>query len=162
MRSRSRSPSPRLRGPGLQPDLCCFLAGRDANLVTLILAGLAISSLAGAATSLVINLSPNPFAVTEIVFWLMGSFEDRSMRHALLALPFIALAMVLLLSRAGDFRALALGEDTARSLGIDLTRLRLITVGAVALGVGAGVAVSGAIGFIGLVAPHIVQAVLRG
>lgn len=146
-----------ISGAALATGLVLALAGREANLVTLILSGLAISSLAGAATSLVINLSPNPFAVTEIVFWLMGSFEDRSMRHALLALPFIALAMALLFSRAGDYRALALGDDTAQSLGVDLTRLRLVTVGAVALGVGAGVAVSGAIGFVGLVAPHIIR-----
>lgn len=139
-----------------------LLAGRRAGLVTLILAGLALSSLAGAATSLVINLSPNPFAVTEIVFWLMGSFEDRSLRHVALAAPFLAASAALLISRAGDYRALTLGEETAASLGVDVARLRLLTVAGVALGVGGAVAVSGAIGFVGLVAPHLARALVGG
>src|SRR5258706_1691211 len=66
------------------------IAGRNAGLLILILAGLAISSLAGAATALVMNLSSNPFVVLEIAFWLLGSLEDRSFRHVMLALPFIA------------------------------------------------------------------------
>ncbi|MBL8589885.1 MAG: iron ABC transporter permease [Methylobacteriaceae bacterium] len=147
---------------GLSVAALILVAGRGAGLVTLILAGLALSSLAGAATSLVINLSPNPFAVTEIVFWLMGSFEDRSMRHVALSAPFLALAALLLLSRADDYRALTLGEEAAASLGVDVARLRLITVAGVAIGVGAGVAVSGAIGFVGLVAPHLARALVGG
>lgn len=147
---------------GVSVAALLLVAGRRAGLVTLILAGLALSSLAGAATSLVINLSPNPFAVTEIVFWLMGSFEDRSLRHVGLSAPFLALAAVLLLSRGRDYRALTLGEDTAASLGVDVGRLRLVTVAGVALGVGAGVAVSGAIGFVGLVAPHLARALVGG
>jgi iron complex transport system permease protein len=139
-----------------------LLAGRRAGLVMLILAGLALSSLAGAATSLVINLSPNPFAVTEIVFWLMGSFEDRSLRHVALCAPFLAASAALLASRAGDYRALTLGEETAASLGVDVARLRLVTVAGVALGVGGAVAVSGAIGFVGLVAPHLARALVGG
>src|ERR1700675_3003986 len=65
------------------------IAGRNAALLILILAGLAISSLAGAATALVMNLSQNPFVVLEIAFWLLGSLEDRSFRHVVLGLPFI-------------------------------------------------------------------------
>ncbi|MFL6816351.1 MAG: FecCD family ABC transporter permease, partial [Bradyrhizobium sp.] len=65
------------------------IAGRNAGLLILILAGLAISSLAGAATALVMNLSQNPFVVLEIAFWLLGSLEDRSFQHVALALPFI-------------------------------------------------------------------------
>jgi len=122
--------------------------------VALILAGLAIGTLAGAATSIVIALSANPFAVTEIVFWMMGSFEDRSMLHVGLSLPFIIAAMAMLLSQGNGYRALVLGEDSATSLGIDVSRLRWMTLVAVAMGVGAAVAVSGAIGFVGLIAPH--------
>lgn len=133
------------------------VARRGAGLVTLILAGLAVSSLAGAATSLAINLSPNPFAVTEIVFWLMGSFEDRSMRHVALAAPFIIASIAMLFACGAGYRALTLGEETARSLGVDVARLRRLTVVGVALGVGGGVAVSGAIGFVGLVAPHLAR-----
>jgi iron complex transport system permease protein len=133
------------------------IAGRNAGLLILILAGLAISSLAGAATALVMNLSSNPFVVLEIAFWLLGSLEDRSFRHVLLALPFIAAGAVILWSRRNAFRALSLGEETAQSLGVDVGRLRLMVITGVALGVGGAVAVTGTIGFIGLVAPHLMR-----
>jgi iron complex transport system permease protein len=133
------------------------VAGRNAGLLLLILAGLAISSLAGAATALVMNLSSNPFVVLEIAFWLLGSLEDRSFRHVVLALPFIVAGAILLLSQRAAFRALSLGEETAQSLGVDVGRLRLMVISGVALGVGGAVAVSGTIGFIGLVAPHLVR-----
>jgi iron complex transport system permease protein len=133
------------------------IAGRNAGLLILILAGLAISSLAGAATALVMNLSSNPFAVLEIAFWLLGSLEDRSFRHVMLALPFIVAGAVILLSQRSAFRALSLGEETAQSLGVDVGRLRLMVITGVALGVGGAVAVTGTIGFIGLVAPHLMR-----
>jgi iron complex transport system permease protein len=133
------------------------VAGRSATIVVLVLAGLAVGTVAGAATSLAISLSPNPFAVTEIVFWLLGSLEDRSTVHVLLASPFIALASVLLIAAAPALRALALGEETAASLGVEVSRLRVMVVVAAAIGTGASVAVAGAIGFVGLVAPHLVR-----
>jgi len=133
------------------------IAGRNAGLLLLILSGLAISSLAGAATALVMNLSSNPFAALEIAFWLLGSLEDRSFRHVMLALPFIIAGAAVLISQRSAFRALSLGEETAQSLGVDVGRLRLMVIAGVALGVGGAVAVSGTIGFIGLVAPHLVR-----
>jgi iron complex transport system permease protein len=133
------------------------IAGRNAGLLLLILAGLAISSLAGAATALVMNLSSNPFAALEIAFWLLGSLEDRSFRHVNLALPFIIAGAVVLMSQRNAFRALSLGEETAQSLGVDVGRLRLLVIVGVALGVGGAVAVTGTIGFIGLVAPHLMR-----
>lgn len=133
------------------------VAGRNAGLLLLILAGLAISSLAGAATALVMNLSANPFAALEIAFWLLGSLEDRSFRHVMLALPFIAVGGAILFSQRSAFRALSLGEETAQSLGVDVGRLRLLVIFGVALGVGGAVAVTGTIGFIGLVAPHLMR-----
>jgi iron complex transport system permease protein len=136
------------------------IAGRNAGLLLLILAGLAISSLAGAATALVMNLSPNPFAALEIAFWLLGSLEDRSFRHVTLALPFIAAGAVLLMSQRSAFRALSLGEETAQSLGVNVGRLRLLVITGVALGVGGAVAVTGTIGFIGLVAPHLMRPIV--
>lgn len=134
-----------------------IIAGRNAGLLLLILAGLAISSLAGAATALVMNLSPNPFAALEIAFWLLGSLEDRSFRHVTLALPFIIAGAVILMSQRSAFRALSLGEETAQSLGVNVARLRLLVILGVALGVGGAVAVAGTIGFIGLVAPHLMR-----
>src|SRR5436305_13406052 len=133
------------------------IAGRNAGLLILILAGLAISSLAGAATALVMNLSSNPFVALEIAFWLLGSLEDRSFQHVALALPFIVTGAIILLSQRSAFRALSLGEETAQSLGVDVGRLRLLVIAGVALGVGGAVAVTGTIGFIGLVAPHLMR-----
>jgi iron complex transport system permease protein len=133
------------------------VAGRNAGLLILILAGLAISSLAGAATALVMNLSSNPFVALEITFWLLGSLEDRSFRHVMLALPFIVAGAIVLLSQRNAFRALSLGEETAQSLGVDVGRLRLWVILGTALGVGGAVAVAGTIGFIGLVAPHLMR-----
>lgn len=134
-----------------------MVAGRGAGLLLLILAGLAISSLAGAATALVMNLSSNPFAALEISFWLLGSLEDRSFRHVVLALPFILAGAMILMSQRHAFRALSLGEEAAQSLGVDVDRLRLLVIAGVALGVGGAVAVTGTIGFIGLVAPHLMR-----
>lgn len=141
--------------------LLLAVAGRNASLLLLILAGLAVSSLAGAGTALAMNLAPNPFAALEIAFWLLGSLEDRSMRHVLLAFPFIIAAAALLLSQRGAFRVLALGEETAASLGVHVERLRLVVILGVALGVGASVAVAGSIAFIGLVAPHLMRPLVR-
>jgi iron complex transport system permease protein len=134
-----------------------FISGRNAGLLILILAGLALSSLAGAATALVMNLSSNPFVLLEITFWLLGSLEDRSFHHVALALPFIVAGAVILFSQRHAFRALSLGEETAQSLGVNITHLRLWVISGVALGVGGAVAVSGTIGFIGLVAPHLMR-----
>jgi iron complex transport system permease protein len=137
------------------------IAGRRANLLVLILAGLAISSLAGAATALALNLAPNPFAALEIAFWLLGSLEDRSFRHVIVATPLMALGAALLLSQRNNFRALTLGEDVAQSLGVPVDSVRMLVIIGVALAVGASVAVSGTIGFIGLVAPHLVRPLVR-
>src|SRR3954469_13056506 len=133
------------------------VVGRNASLLILILAGLAISSMAGAATALAMNLAPNPFAALEIAFWLLGSLEDRSLRHVTLALPFILAGGALLFRQRHAFRVLTLGEEAAQSLGVDVARLRLSVIVGVALGVGASVAVAGTIGFVGLVSPHLVR-----
>lgn len=137
--------------------LLVAIAGRNASLLLLILAGLAVSSLAGAGTALAMNLAANPFAALEIAFWLMGSLEDRSIRHVTLALPFILVASILLYAQRGAFRALSLGEEAAASLGVAVERLRFIVILGVALGVGASVAVAGTIAFIGLIAPHLMR-----
>jgi iron complex transport system permease protein len=141
--------------------LLVLVAGPRASLLVLILAGLAVASLASAGISLVLNLSPNPFASLEITFWLLGSLQDRSMRHVLIALPFIAVGAVLLIYDRRAFRALSLGEEAAESLGFDLARVRLRVIIGVAAAVGAGVAVTGTIGFIGLVAPHLMRPFVR-
>ncbi len=134
-----------------------LLAARGAGTLGVILAGVGLSSLAGALTALALNLAPNPSAALEIVFWLMGSLADRSMDHVWLCLPLMAIGWGLMLSTARALDALSLGEDTAASLGFDLASVRIRIVTGAALAVGSGVAVSGAIGFVGLVVPHLVR-----
>jgi iron complex transport system permease protein len=133
------------------------LVGRGAGTMTLILAGVTINSFAGALTALALNLSSNPYAAYEIMFWLMGSLADRSLPQLWLALPLMLVGWGLLLSSAPALDALTLGEDTAMSLGFDLKRLRLTLVAGSALAVGGAVAVTGAIGFVGLVVPHLLR-----
>lgn len=133
------------------------IAGRRASMTVTLLAGLALASFAGAATALVLNLAPDPYAALEIAFWLLGSLEDRSTIHLVLATPFFVASWILLAWNARAFRALTLGEDAAQSLGIDVGRTRTTVAVGVALGVGAAVAVAGSIGFVGLVAPHLVR-----
>lgn len=138
-------------------SLLFMLGGRSESPLTLILAGIAISTLAGAGISLALNLSPNPFAAMEIMAWLMGSIENRSIDHVWIALPCILTGVALLLFDGRALDALSLGEDGARSLGVDLKRTRLRLLAGIAIGVGGAVAVSGSIGFIGLIVPHIVR-----
>ncbi|WP_207101987.1 FecCD family ABC transporter permease [Paracoccus shandongensis] len=137
--------------------LLVALAGPRGGSVTLILAGVAISALAGAGTALVLNLSPNPYAASEIVFWLMGSLADRSMLHVGLAVPPMALGAALVLSTRRALDALTLGEAAAQALGISGPSLRWRLVAGTALIVGPATAVAGAIGFVGLVVPHVLR-----
>jgi len=137
--------------------LILALAGPRGASITLILAGIAISALAGALTSLVLNLSPNPFAAADIVFWMMGSLADRSFTHVWLAAPFMAVGALLLASLGRGLDALTLGEDAAEALGIGLSGLRLRLILGTAACVGAATAVAGAIGFVGLVVPHLLR-----
>lgn len=146
-----------LAGAVIGVVLVLVLAGPRGSSLTLILAGIAISALAGALTSLVLNLSPNPFAANEIVFWMMGSLADRSMTHVWIALPLILLGAVMLITLARGLDALTLGEDAAEAMGIGLRRMRLTLIFGTAAVVGASTAVAGAIGFVGLVVPHLLR-----
>ncbi|WP_370338387.1 FecCD family ABC transporter permease [Parvularcula marina] len=143
-------------GALLAAFLLHLLAGRQ-SILTLILAGVALTSLTGALTALALNLSPNPFAAYEIVTWMLGSLTDRSMVHVTLAAPFIVAGWVMLLLAAPALDALSLGEETAQSMGADLRRTRILIIGGTALCVGAATAVSGVIGFIGLIVPHLLR-----
>ncbi|MCQ4269655.1 iron ABC transporter permease [Pseudomonas kuykendallii] len=133
------------------------IARQRASNLTLILCGVALSSLAAAATSLAINLAPNPTDMQDIVLWLMGSLSDRSFADIRLCLPFIAAGLLLLFACGPQLDALTLGEDEASSLGVNLPRLRVQIILGTALCVGASVAVTGSIGFVGLVVPHLLR-----
>lgn len=133
------------------------LAGRSESPLTLILAGIAVGTLAVAGTSLALNLSPNPFAAMEIMSWLLGSLENRSFQHVWIALPCVALGSAMLLWNGRALDALTLGEEAAQALGVDIGRTRLRLLAGTAIGVGGAVAVSGAIGFVGLIVPHLIR-----
>ncbi|MEO1720211.1 MAG: iron ABC transporter permease [Pseudomonadota bacterium] len=146
-----------IAGAGGAVILLRVLAGRSAGTLTLILAGVAISSLAGALTTLTLNLSSNPFAALEIVFWMLGSLTDRSMQHVWLAAPFMLLGWVCLFATARTLDALTLGADVAQTLGSNVRRAQTLVVGGAAVAVGAATAVAGVIGFVGLVVPHLLR-----
>jgi iron complex transport system permease protein len=144
-------------GALLSLALLFILSGKAESPLTLILAGIAVGTLAVAGTSLALNLSPNPFAAMEIMTWLLGSLENRSFDHVWIALPCIAIGTAMLLWNGRALDALTLGEDAAQALGTDLRRTRLRLLIGTAIGVGGAVAVTGAIGFVGLIVPHLIR-----
>lgn len=133
------------------------LASADAGGFTLILAGVAISSFSVAMISLLLNLAPNPYAVQEIVVWMLGSLADLGQRELQFLLPVSLLAWLLLLNTGRALDALTLGRESAASLGVQIPALQRRIFAASALAVGASVSVAGSIGFVGLVVPHLLR-----
>lgn len=151
-----------LIGAGGAMALLSLIAGRQADghgggVALFTLAGMMIASLSGALMSLAISLSPSPFAQSEIVTWLMGALTDRGWPEVWIALPLTLAGLALLRLAGPGLDALILGETTARSLGLDPRRLQALLIGGVGLTIGAGVAVAGIIGFVGLMVPHLVR-----
>lgn len=146
-----------LGGAAIAAIAIVALAGFRGSTISLILAGVAVSAITAALTTLALNLSPNPFASVEIMIWLMGSLTDRSLVHVWLAAPLILIGVAILLTSARDLEALSLGEDVAQNLGVDPNLLRFKIIAGCALAVGAATAVAGAIGFVGLVVPHLLR-----
>ena len=145
-----------LLGAGVALLLMLGLAG-SARSSMVIMAGLAISTLTGAALATVLNFAPNPFAMQELVFWLLGSVSERSLGHLVFLLPALIVGGALIWGQRHLLVALSLGEQVAQSLGLAVIRgSRLIVLG-VALLVGASVAIAGNIGFVGLLVPHLVR-----
>lgn len=134
-----------------------LIAGTSASAVAFILAGTVLSSLAGALTALLISLAPTPFATSEIITWLMGALTDRGWREVAFVAPCVAVGSLIFAATARDLDALTLGEVAARSLGIDLGRLQFRLALALALTVGASVAATGVVGFVGLIVPHLMR-----
>ena len=134
-----------------------LLAGLTASALTLVLSGVIVSAIAVAGIALVLSLSPSPWAAGEIVRWLLGALADRSLDDLLISTPLIAIGAVLILASRRALDALTLGEIGARSLGIDLGRAQWQLAGGVGLVVGGSVAVSGIIGFVGLIVPHLLR-----
>lgn len=149
-------------GAGLALILLLAVAGRRTDKVALLLAGLAVSLAAGAATSLLLALAPSPFAFYDSFEWLMGSFTDRSLVQAAAALVPAAIACALLLRRARALDLMAMGDDVLASLGHRPRRLGIEIICLSAIAVGACVSVCGAIGFVGLIAPVLARRLTRG
>ena len=146
-----------MTGAMLATIVVYLMAGRDASITTLILAGVAVNALATAGMSLLLNLAPSPFAVRELVLWTLGDITDRSMKDFWLMLPTTVAGWLLLVGVSGQLDTLTLGERTAESMGVNPQRLRWRVFIAISLAVGAAVATVGMIGFVGLVVPHLLR-----
>jgi iron complex transport system permease protein len=140
--------------------LLLVFAGRAPSGPSLILAGVAVSALASALLALALSLAPNPFALAEITFWLLGGLQDRTLLHVALAAPLILLGVAILLRLGPGLDALTLGEDTAASLGQPPARTLRRASLATALIAGPAAAVAGGIGFVGLAVPHLLRPLL--
>lgn len=151
-----------LAGSALAGALLMLFSVRVRSPEALVLFGVALSSFAGAATALIFNLSPSPIASAEVMGWLLGSVQNRSWIDVAWVAPALLVAGALASLAAPGLRMLTLGEETARTSGLPMGRLRALALLAAALATGAAVAVSGIIGFVGLAAPHLVRRAVRG
>lgn len=145
-----------LMGAGVALMLMLILAG-NAQVYKIILAGLAISTIAGALLATALNFAPNPYAMQELVFWLMGSVSNKGLDQVAAVLPFIVAGCVILGFQARGIYGLSLGEETAMSLGFNVVRITRRVILGCALVVGACVSVAGTIGFVGLIVPHLLR-----
>ncbi|KQN93879.1 ABC transporter permease [Sphingomonas sp. Leaf231] len=150
-----------LAGAGVTMGALALIAGRSGSLILFTLAGMILTSITGSLTALAISLAPTPFVASEIVTWLMGALTDRSWDDVRVALPLIAIGIAVLARTGRALDALTLGEQAARSMGINPRRLQLAIIVGVALAVGASVAAAGIIGFVGLIVPHLVRPFAR-
>lgn len=137
--------------------LITIAALRTQSVVTLILIGVGLSSFAGAAMSLLMNLAPNPFSLSDMINWMLGSVANRSFDEITLAAPFILAGGATLFATRRGLSALTLGEEAAAGIGLNLRRQQIFTVVGAGLATGGAVALAGAIGFVGIVAPHFIR-----
>ena len=137
--------------------LLTAIATRVGSVVALILVGVGLSSFAGAMMALLMNLAPNPFSLADMLNWTLGTVANRSLDDLALAVPFLASGLALLMLARRSLSALTLGEEAAAGVGVDLNRVRRLVVVGAGLATGASVSIAGAIGFVGIVAPHLVR-----
>ena len=140
--------------------LLAIAAIRIKSVVTLILLGVGLSSFSAAAMSLLLNMAPNPFSLSDMINWLLGSVANRSFDDLKFAMPFMLVGFAILFASRRGLSALTLGEEAASGLGLNLRRQRIAVVLGAGFATGASVALAGAIGFVGIVAPHIVRPVV--
>lgn len=150
-----------IAGALIATALLALAATRTSSVVTLILIGVGLSSFSGALMSLLMNLAPNPFSLSDMINWMLGSVANRSFDEIALALPFMVLGTAIFLVTGRGLSALTLGEEAASGVGLNLQHQRIWTVLGAGLATGASVALAGAIGFVGIVAPHIIRPFVR-
>jgi iron complex transport system permease protein len=154
-------PAAAIAGALAATTLLALLAITTPSIITLILVGVGLSSFAGALMALLMNLAPNPFSLAEMVNWMLGSVANRSLDDLGRTVPFMVLGLGILWFRRAGLSALTLGEDAARGLGLNLSAQRVAIVLGTGLATGAAVALAGTIGFVGIVAPHVVRPLVR-
>ncbi len=132
--------------------------GRRVPADTLLLSGIAVGALLSALVSLMMLLSSKD--LYQILYWGLGSLALANYRDLILALPYILLGMVLILVFARDLNILMLGEEAAITAGVHVERLKRLLLVAGSLTVAAAVSVSGIIGFVGLIVPHIIRLIV--
>ena len=137
--------------------IIAYAATKTNSVVTLILVGVGLSSFAGAIMSLLLNLAPNPFSLSDMINWTLGSVTNRSFNDIGFAVPFLGLGMLILMVNRRGLSALTLGEEAASGLGVNLQNMRIAVVLGAGLTTGAAVSLAGAIGFVGIVAPHLIR-----
>jgi len=140
--------------------LLAAAAMRIQSVVTLILLGVGLSSFSAAAMSLLLNFAPNPFSLSDMINWLLGSVANRSFEDLKIVMPFVVAGLAILYFSRRGLSALTLGEEAASGVGLNLSRQRIAVVLGAGLATGASVALAGAIGFVGIVAPHLVRPVV--
>lgn len=126
----------------------------------LVLAGVVVATFLAALISLIKSLDED--SVASIVFWIMGSLQGRSWQHVQLLLPWYGLGVAIIWRFSRELDLLSLGETQAQQLGMNASRVRLWLLVGASMITGASVAVSGVIGFVGLVVPHLVRLVQGG
>ena len=130
---------------------------RVGSVVTLILIGVGLTSFSGALMSLLMNFAPNPFTLADLINWTLGSVANRSLLDLAYALPFILIGAVIMLTCRRGLSALTLGEEAAAGLGVNLVSQRVLIILGAGLATGGSVALAGAIGFVGIIAPHAIR-----
>ncbi|MEM6833595.1 MAG: iron ABC transporter permease [Pseudomonadota bacterium] len=150
-------PSAAILGALLATSLITFAAIRVRSVVTLILVGVGLSSFSGAMMTLLMNLAPNPFSLSDLINWMLGSVANRSFVDLAFVAPFLLAGFAILFTTKRGLTALTLGEEAASGIGLDIKRQRILVVLGAGLLSGAAVAVAGAIGFVGIIAPHVVR-----
>ena len=130
--------------------------GGRSHIMTLLLAGIALNSLAGAGIGLMTFLADDE-QLRSLTFWLLGGFGGATWTAALVAMPAAAVGLFMLLRLAPQLNAFALGESDAYHIGVHVESLKRRAMVGAALSVGAAVSIAGGIGFVGLVVPHLLR-----